>query len=244
MRNICVIFFLAIYFFSASTMQDDFHLYDYKGKVKLQINVNGTPFDLNPCNAHLPLKERVSVARSFFDTLGVSDAWQSQGAHDRSNGNIAAASMEFIFCDATVKTFSILSSKQDMFFNTMVGASQSLADFSHVCGLATYSVQSMNRTIYSKESLFASLSRKDTGEINFDTEAQIVQQIFFTDLYKRMLAQFSKKLKDISYIILHIYTERDPCSNCRKILSTLSRIMNTNKCSPDVFLKSQYYYKE
>lgn len=188
----------------------------------------------------MALKERVSVARSFFDALGVSKAWQTQGDHDRSDGNIAAASIEFIFNDMTAQAFPVLSPEKDMFFNTMVSASRSLADFSYVCGLATYSARSMMNGIYDKNSVFSFLMKKDTEQLNFDTEAQIVQRAFFTDSYSRMLIRFCKKLQDIRYIVLHVYTERDPCSFCRKILTMLSREMNSKQCSPDVFFKSTH----
>jgi hypothetical protein len=43
--------------------------------------------------------------------------------------------------------------------------------------------------------------------------------------------------RDLISVVLHIYTELDPCQNCRYLLSNLSKKMNAEKCNPGIFLK-------
>jgi hypothetical protein len=66
-----------------------------------------------------------------------------------------------------------------------------------------------------------------------DAELQIIHELCFTDSYqlKTILSESMKAYQGsrVALVILHIYSELDPCGLCGQILSVFSQKMNNNE---------------
>ena len=152
---------------------------------------------------HERLQANVAAVRKRFDSDKTTSKWQQQKG---TRGNLAGAVVQLIYSDGTEIQQHVVSKKGTEYFTTIT-----------IPGTSSYDVSDLGNSF---RDLITPLTK-----INFypDTEAQIADVVFFTP----MLAELIKRQqKPLLAIIVHIYTELDPCDNCRILWSTISEKMN------------------
>lgn len=188
------------------------------GKLQLKMDDGTYIIDCRPI--HITLQHEATLARKELDTLGISQEWKRI---NNTFGNVAVAKIEFIFNNGTTRVFDVKASPLISFFSTIA--------------ISNEDYQPTYRPIDLKNGIF---SIQKVIPFYTDTEVQVVNYLFCTTKYMQLLAKINpKEIQNIRYILLHIYTELDPCDKCRKLLDFVSKEMNKKSCDPGIFLRKK-----